>query len=190
MLTLLLSSGDTAKPCSMILKLKRTPGLYLVGFMGSGKSAVGELVAYELGWTFVDLDEDIQTAEQVTIAEIFDRRGESEFRRIEAEVLAKRVQRVQRGCPMVLALGGGTFSQQRNFDLIAQNGVSVWLDCTFEFAESRIGVDPLPPLSRDRAAMAELFASRREVYRKADFRVDASADAETVSKAILALPIF
>ena len=71
----------------MLLKLKRTPGLYLIGFMGSGKSAVGRLLADELGWSFADIDEDIENAQGVSIAEIFDTRGEETFREIETAAL-------------------------------------------------------------------------------------------------------
>ena len=67
----------------MILKLKRTPGLYLVGFMGCGKSVVGARLADRLGWGFCDIDDDIVNWQGVSIAEIFDTRGEDEFRRIE-----------------------------------------------------------------------------------------------------------
>ena len=56
----------------MILKLKRTPGIYLAGFMGSGKSTVGRALADELGWNFVDLDEEIERREGTTISSIFD----------------------------------------------------------------------------------------------------------------------
>ena len=65
----------------MILKLKRTPGLYLVGFMGSGKTTVGRIVAAELGWAFVDIDDDIEREQKQTISSIFERHGEAEFRR-------------------------------------------------------------------------------------------------------------
>src|ERR1700683_3255811 len=74
----------------MLLKLKRTPGLYLVGFMGSGKSAVGRLLADELGWSFADVDDDIEKEQGVSIADIFDTRGEEEFRRLEQEAIRKR----------------------------------------------------------------------------------------------------
>src|ERR1022692_5190369 len=66
----------------MILKLKRTPGIYLVGFMGSGKSTIGRLLAERIGWHFVDLDEEIEAAERMSILEIFETRGEAEFRRV------------------------------------------------------------------------------------------------------------
>src|SRR5262249_52422608 len=71
----------------MNLKLKRTPGVYLVGFMASGKSTVGRHLARRMGWSFFDTDEEIASAEGVTIAEIFDTRGEEEFRRIEAQII-------------------------------------------------------------------------------------------------------
>ena len=77
----------------MLLKLKRTPGLYLVGFMGSGKSAVGRLLADELGWSFADIDEDIEQAHGISIAEIFDTRGEQEFRGMEQEALRKQEEK-------------------------------------------------------------------------------------------------
>ncbi len=75
----------------MILKLKQTPGIYLVGFMGCGKSTVGSALADELGWSFFDLDQEIEKAAGASVAEIFDQRGESEFRTLETEALKKRV---------------------------------------------------------------------------------------------------
>jgi len=90
----------------MILKLKRTPGIYLVGFMASGKTTIGRLLADELGWAFADLDEDIEAQQGRSIAEIFDSDGEEEFRTIERAAIRKRVVEVERGKPMVLALGG------------------------------------------------------------------------------------
>lgn len=174
----------------MILKLKRTPGLYLVGFMGTGKSTVGPMVADELGWSFLDVDHEIETEHRISIAEIFAGRGEPEFRRIESEMLRSRVRLVQRGRPMVMALGGGAYAQKQNFELLEENGVTVWLDCPLNVLQRRIGNDPTRPLSRDPGAMAELFEQRREAYERADFRVDASPDAKTVTAAILSLPIF
>ena len=71
----------------MILKLKRTPGIYLTGFMASGKTTIGRLLADELDWQFVDLDKEIEAQQGISIAEIFDTRGEQEFRRIETEAI-------------------------------------------------------------------------------------------------------
>ena len=94
----------------MILKLKRTPGIYLVGFMGSGKTTVGERLAEELGWSFVDIDEDIVKLEGRSIVDIFDTGGEQAFREIETACIRKRVRMIQSGRPMVVALGGGAFA--------------------------------------------------------------------------------
>src|SRR6516165_10528971 len=122
----------------MLLKLKRTPGIFLVGFMGSGKSTVGRALAEELGWGFSDLDEEIESAEGVTIAEIFDQRGEEEFRRVESEALAHCVKSIKSGRPQVVSLGGGAFLDEHNFNLVSHNGVSIWLDCPFETIERRV----------------------------------------------------
>ena len=81
-----MASGRAARgaPASgMILKLKRTPGIYLVGFMGSGKSTIGWRLADELGWRFIDLDEEIEAAQGRPISDIFDQDGEDLFRRLE-----------------------------------------------------------------------------------------------------------
>lgn len=174
----------------MILKLKRTPGLYLVGFMGCGKSTVGQLVAYELGWTFTDIDQEIEAAERMSIAQIFDHRGERVFRQIESEMIHDKVKLVQRGRPMVIAMGGGAFAQDAIYEFLEENGVSVWLDCSLETVRNRIGEAGNRPLARDPAAMAGLYERRRDSYSRADFRIDATPDPNTVCSAILELPIF
>ena len=69
----------------MILKLKQTPGLYLIGFMASGKTTIGRLLADRLGWSFADIDEDIEASQQRSITDIFDSLGEDAFRRMESE---------------------------------------------------------------------------------------------------------
>ena len=81
----------------MNLRLKRTPGIYLVGFMGSGKSTVGRLLAQRLGWSFFDSDEEIEAAENTSITEIFSERGEPEFRRIETQVIERHVRAIECG---------------------------------------------------------------------------------------------
>src|SRR6185369_17587015 len=90
---------NLSEPCQVILKLKQTPGLYLVGFMGSGKTTIGRLLAERLGWTFVDIDEAIETSESRPIAEIFDTLGEDAFRRIKRETIARQVRAVACGRP-------------------------------------------------------------------------------------------
>ena len=81
----------------MNVKLKGTPGIYLVGFMGSGKSTIGRLLAHRMGWSFFDTDDEIEAAEKTSIAAIFDSRGEAEFRRIEAEIVREHARWIERG---------------------------------------------------------------------------------------------
>lgn len=173
----------------MIPKLRRTPGVYLVGFMGSGKSTVGRLLAEELGWRFADLDDDIEAREQAPIAEIFAVRGEPEFRRIESECLASRVREVRNLQPLVLALGGGAFVTESNRALLSDAGVSIWLDCPLELVERRVAAFSHRPLAKDPAAFRKLFSDRRPVYALADYRVPAETDdAASTVRAILELP--
>lgn len=175
----------------MILKLKRTPGIYLVGFMGSGKSTVGRALADELGWSFLDLDEEIEREQGTSIASIFEHRGEADFRQIETEALRRCVRSVQSGHPRVISLGGGAFLQHENFDLVSNNGVSVWLDCPLPVIERRIAAFDHRPLARDPNHLRHLYEVRREGYTRADYRIDTGEDeaAATVAR-ILALPLF
>ena len=175
----------------MILKLKRTPGIYLVGFMASGKSTIGRRLAHELGWWFVDLDEDIEAQQGISIAELFDTRGEEEFRRIESAALLNRVLEVERGRPTVAALGGGAYVQPANAELLEEHGVTIWIDCPFSIISSRVGQSSHRPLARDPQKFQQLYLERRANYAKSDFRIEVfNDDPEPAVEAILKLPIF
>lgn len=175
----------------MIVKLARTPGIYLVGFMGSGKSTVGRLLAERLGWNFVDLDEEIEAGQHMKIAEIFDRYGEPYFRGLEREALRRCVRAIQRGEPTVVALGGGAFAQPENYALIEDNGISIWLDCRLETARRRVEQDANRPLARDPQKFEQLYEARRSSYARADYRIPVTGDdPEAVVDAILKLPVF
>jgi len=175
----------------VIAKLKQTPGLYLLGFMGSGKTTIGKLLADRLGWTFVDIDEDIVASEQRSITEIFDTFGETAFRQIESEMIRKRVRAVACGRPMVVALGGGAAVQPDNVELIETHGVTIWLSCPFETVLRRVGKDSERPLSRDLKRFEELFHARQEAYGRANYRIETDDDdPETAVNAILNLPLF
>ncbi len=175
----------------MKLKLVRTPGIYLVGFMGSGKTTVGKLLAERLGWTFADLDDDIEAEQNTSIAEIFEKQGEDRFREIETEAIRKRVRMVRSGRPMVLALGGGAFVRQENYELLTDHGVTVWLDCPLNLAWRRVSICTNRPLAKDCGGFGELFEARRPSYARAEYRVEViSDDAEVVVDAICALPLF
>jgi shikimate kinase len=174
----------------MNLRLKRTPGIYLVGFMGSGKSTVGRLLAHRLGWSFFDTDEEIEHAEKTSIAQIFDQRGEPEFRRIEAAILRQHIAWVERGRPAVLALGGGAFAQIENRDTLGGRGVTIWLDCPFEMVSRRIAQASHRPLARHPEELAELYRSRLDAYRLAEVHIPVTSDnADEVVEAILGHPL-
>ncbi len=159
--------------------------------MGCGKSTVGTALADELGWSFVDLDEEIERRESTTIAEIFDQRGERAFREIETAVLRDRVRNVQGGRPQVISLGGGAFLSEENFQLVSNNGVTVWLDCEFSHIERRVAGQTHRPLARDPQQLRKLFEARRESYGRADFRVEViDDDTRSAVARILALPLF
>lgn len=175
----------------MILKLKRTPGIYLVGFMGSGKSTVGRGVARHLGWRFADLDDDIEAKAQMPITRIFETEGEESFRRLETDVLRWRVQDVARGVPWVIAVGGGCFARERNFEIIQNHGISIWLDAPLEMIRARVAHATHRPLARDPEQFEALYAQRLASYQRADFRIVVGPEGSPGAvEAILRLPLF
>lgn len=174
----------------MDIRLKRTPGIYLVGFMGCGKTTVGRLLADRLGWQFVDVDDDVEARAHTNISRIFEMCGEAEFRRIETEAIRRRVREIECGCPTVLALGGGAFCVDANVELIEGRGVSVWLDCPLDVLKRRVEQETHRPLARDPERFAALFEERQAFYSRADLRVAAGEDPSQVVEAVLALPLF
>ena len=153
----------------LISELEAAPGVYLVGFMGSGKSTVGHMLAGKLGWEFVDLDDEIEMRAGMSIPEIFEGQGEPAFRAVERNALLEHVERVREGRSRVVALGGGAFVNARNRE--ALEGVSIWLDCPVETLWQRVASESGRPLARDRGAFEELYAKRRAEYARASFTV-------------------
>ena len=175
----------------MILKLVRTPGVYLIGFMGSGKSTVGRKLADRLGWDFFDLDDDIEKKAGKPIAEIFEADGEEAFREIERQALAERVHLVQSGHAMVLALGGGACVTDTCMERLSNNGVTIYLDCDFETIEARVAQFEHRPLTRDPARFRALFEERQPMYVMAEHRVNGALESpEEVVDRILRLGVF
>ncbi len=164
----------------MHIKLKGSPGIFIVGFMGCGKSTVGRALSKKMGWTFVDLDDEIERIAGKPIPTIFDDQGEDAFRDYEHQAVTEQANLAQRGQPRVVALGGGTFAYERNRSVLEFAGVSIWLDADADTLWGRISGQDHRPLARDRNAYAELLSSRRESYAQADFRVDATGSPEQV----------
>ena len=175
----------------MHLKLKGSPVIVLVGFMGCGKSTVGRLLAGRLEWTFVDLDEEIERRSGVPIFQIFEREGEPKFRQMEHEALLEQLYLARQGRARVVALGGGAFADPRNQNALELEGISIWLDCPVEKLWQRVSGDENRPLARRRDEFELLYSERRLQYQRAYFTLPAGTDepAELV-EAILKLPLF
>jgi shikimate kinase len=142
--------------------------IFLVGFMGAGKSEAGRALAIRLGYSFMDLDDVVVQQAGRPISEIFRLSGEQEFRRLETEAI-RRLTMLKNS---VVALGGGAFQSKQNRELLRPYGRTVWLDCPFEICFQRIKGDNSRPLLGDEAATRILFEKRRSTYCAADLRVE------------------
>lgn len=140
--------------------------LVLVGMMGAGKTTVGRRIAARLGRQFIDSDEEIERAAQMTIPEIFAQRGEDEFRAGEMRVIA----RLLKDKDIVLATGGGAFVNAETRALVKADAISVWLkadaDVLFERV-SRRSNRPLLKTENPRATLEKLIADRYPIYAEA-----------------------
>jgi shikimate kinase len=155
--------------------------------MGSGKSTVGTLLARQLAWRFVDLDDRIEEAAGVSIPQFFERFGEPAFRELEANQLRAALGRaVEAKEPTVLALGGGTYAQPGAPEFLRSTNVPViWLDSPIEVLLSRCMTMTGRPLFRDETSFRGLHAQRLPSYQLADFRVDSSGEPVAVVAEIL-----
>jgi shikimate kinase len=155
--------------------------------MGSGKTTIGMLLARQLAWRFVDLDDRIEESAGLAIPQIFERLGEPAFRQIEAGQLRAalgRAAEMKEGT--VLALGGGTYAQPGCPDFLRAAGVSVlWLDSPIEVLLARCMTMTGRPLFRDEASFRALYAQRLPSYQLADHRVDSSGEPNQVVAEIL-----
>ncbi|HTW34536.1 MAG TPA: shikimate kinase [Rhizomicrobium sp.] len=166
--------------------MKRT--VALVGMMGAGKSSVGRRLAARLGVPFRDADSEIEAAAGCTIAEIFDRFGEQDFRDGERRVIARLLGQP----PHVLATGGGAFIDPRTRAEIKAQAVSIWLRASIELLTGRVQRRDTRPLLRQgdpKEILTRLLAEREPIYAEADIQLDSEEGphAAVVERIIAAL---
>lgn len=149
-----------------------TRPVFLIGFMGAGKTSAGKALARRLSWKFFDLDDLIEQNEQASVPAIFSCVGESGFRQIESAALRQLLEMNHQNS--IIALGGGTFVQSQNRDLLAEAGaITILLDAPVEELARRCEAEAgRRPLAQDKEKFNQLFATRREAYKLARFRIE------------------
>jgi XRE family aerobic/anaerobic benzoate catabolism transcriptional regulator len=148
-------------------------GIALIGLRGAGKSTLGKLLAKKIGWSFVELNKEIEQQNGLSVAEIIALYGQEGFRRMEQAALGQLLTRKEL---MVLATGGGIVSEPLTFDLILSSFYTIWLKAEPEEHMARVRRQgDLRPMADDRSAMAELrtiLLSREPLYARASAVVD------------------
>jgi shikimate kinase len=163
-----------------------TPKLILTGFMATGKSSVGPLVARRLGWQFVDSDAIIVARAKKPVAQIFADDGEAQFRKFEREVIA-HLAADRRRCPLchgphpeVISTGGGALVDESNCAALQRAGVIICLTARPEVVAARVDRSKTkrPKLTESGKStldrVKELMAERADAYARADARIDTS----------------
>ena len=148
-------------------------GIALIGLRGAGKSTLGKMLAQKIGWSFVELNKEIEAQNGLSVAEIIALYGQEGFRRMEQAALAALLARKEL---MVLATGGGIVSEPLTFDLILSSFYTIWVKAEPEEHMARVRRQgDLRPMADDRSAMAELrtiLKSREPLYARANAVVD------------------
>ena len=153
--------------------------IYLVGFMGSGKSTVGKILAEKLNMKFVDIDKLIEEKEGMKIKDIFEQKGESYFRELER----KQIEAIVNQEGLVVSTGGGLGANLDNMNLMKKNGDVVWLDVSLNTVLDRLKNDQDRPLLKQPIEkIKQLFEERKNVYRLANIRIN--ADKKTPSQIV------
>lgn len=150
--------------------------IILIGFMGTGKTSIGKILATKLGCAFVDLDHKIESDHKMKIPEIFKKFGEDHFRKLEKQAVKEVTQR----CGIVIATGGGTIKDAENLQMLKNSGVVICLTADIDEILLRTENKGDRPVldKRDkqhgdrRVAIEKLLAERKEFYDQADYKVD------------------
>tara|TARA_Y100001970_G_scaffold266934_1_gene356248 strand:- start:849 stop:1385 length:537 start_codon:yes stop_codon:yes gene_type:complete len=148
--------------------------IVLVGHMGSGKTSIGKHLSKKINYKFFDTDQEIEEESKMTIAEFFSKKGEKDFRKFE-EKITKKILKENKGS--VIALGGGSFENERTRSLVLKDNFSIWLKCNLNTLSYRCNNLNTRPLLRDkniRNEIRKLDKIRKKNYMKSNLKVDVS----------------
>ena len=159
----------------------RVDKLYLVGFMGAGKTTVARALGRRLGWRTEDVDVRIEARERRSVAAIFAQEGEGYFRQAERDVLRELLPERN----VIVATGGGTFVDPENRTMMLADAAVAWLDLPFNRVIDRIPSDGRRPLAADLIQMEQLYMRRRLAYADAHVRIDAGRPLDEVVERLL-----
>src|SRR5262249_55275068 len=158
----------TAHHLEIQSRAKQQEPLFLVGFMGAGKSTIGKTLAKRLGYEFLDSDAIIESNAGRSIPEIFASLGEDEFRNLERNTL-KSLSGLTRA---VVALGGGAYIAKETREFLESMGILIGIDCPFNLCCPRFPKKPPRPLLKSYTEMAALLKKRSPAYERADLKIE------------------
>ncbi|MDX8435420.1 shikimate kinase [Mesorhizobium sp. M4B.F.Ca.ET.215.01.1.1] len=174
-----LQANPPAEGHTELLERLGTRSIVFVGLMGAGKTAIGRKVAAMLSLPFIDSDQEIESVSRMTVPELFERYGETEFRALEQRVILRLLE----NGPQVLSTGGGAFMNAQTREAIAGHGVSVWLKAELDLLMERVSKKQNRPLLKSpdpRAVLERLMGERYPVYATSDVTVPTRDDRKEV----------
>tara|TARA_B100000686_G_scaffold350123_1_gene445197 strand:+ start:840 stop:1376 length:537 start_codon:yes stop_codon:yes gene_type:complete len=154
--------------------------IVLVGHMGSGKTSIGKNLSKKIHYRFIDTDQEIENESKMTISEFFAKNGEKYFRSLEERITKKILKNNSRS---VIALGGGSFENNKTRSLVLKDNFSIWLKCNLETLYYRCSNLNTRPLLKDkdiRDEIRKLDKVRKKNYMKTNLIVDVSRKKKSV----------
>ena len=159
----------------------KTDKLYLVGFMGAGKTSVARTLGRRMGWRMEDVDHLIEAREHQRVADIFARKGEPYFRSVERGMLQELLPQRH----VIVATGGGTFVDPENRAAMLADGAVAWLDVPLERVIQRVPADGRRAAGFRSRADGTIYVRRQAAYTQAHVRIDASRPVPEIVERIL-----
>ncbi|TDJ05884.1 MAG: shikimate kinase [Deltaproteobacteria bacterium] len=151
--------------------MEKKNNIYLIGFMGAGKTTIGKFLSQKLNYNFVDLDLHIEKEQGISISEMFEKHGEKYFRDAETESLRKFSEKSNQ----IISTGGGIVIKDENWQIMRNRGVSVYLKSSIKTLFNRVkhkSTRPLLNVENPFEKAKELFSSRESLYEKSDIIID------------------